>query len=210
MLDSTVLPMFLGASLVVLAMPGPAVLFVVTRSVDQGRRAGVASSLGLGLGILVHAIAATAGLSALVASSPVTYSAMKYAGAAYLVYLGVRSIVNRARHRGMLLVAPESPHRKLVLQGLVINVMNPKVALFFLAFLPQFTDAARGPLIPQLAVLGLLFVVLGTAVDTTYALLAGTAAGWFRRSSAVNGAQRYVTGSVYIGLGLFTALAGDR
>lgn len=189
-------------------MPGPAVLFVVTRSVERGRRAGVASSVGLGLGILVHAIATTAGLSALLVSSAVAYTAIKYAGAAYLVYLGVRNF--RKTEPGTLEIVPAVPHRKLVLQGLVINTMNPKVALFFLAFLPQFTDPSRGPLIPQLTVLGLTFVVLGTAVDVAYALLAGTAGGWLKRSKTVVRAQRYVSGSLYVGLGLFAAVAADR
>jgi len=209
MLNSAALPVFVLASFVVLVAPGPAVLFVVTRSLDQGRRAGVASSLGLGLGILVHAVATTAGLSALLVSSAVAYTAVKLAGAAYLVYLGIGTLVRR-EEPGALRVASDAPHRQLLLQGLAINVMNPKVALFFLAFLPQFTDPSRGPLVPQLAVLGLLFVVMGTAVDVGYALLAGTAGVWLRRSPVVSRARKYVTGSVYVGLGLFTAAARER
>jgi threonine/homoserine/homoserine lactone efflux protein len=207
-LDWGILPVFVGVSLVTLVMPGPAVLFVVTRSVDLGRRAGVASALGLGLGIFVHAVAATVGLSALLASSAVAYSVVKYAGAAYRIYLGLRNLVKR-KGPGSLQVAAPASRRKLLLQGLVVNVTNPKVALFFLAFLPQFTDPLRGPLVPQLAVLGMLFVVLGTAVDIAYALLAGAAGGWLRRRSAVARVQRYVTGGVYVGLGVFAAVAGD-
>jgi len=207
-IDPTVLPLFVGASLVVLAAPGPAVLFVVTRSVERGRRAGVASAVGLGLGIFVHALATTAGLSALLVSSAVAYSFVKYAGAAYLVWLGIRALGGRKGAAGME-VAPAAPHRRLLVQGLVVNVMNPKVALFFLAFLPQFTDPSRGPLPPQLAVLGAIFTGLGLTVDVAYALLAGTAGGWLRRSSVFTRAQRYVTGSVYMGLGLAAALARE-
>jgi threonine/homoserine/homoserine lactone efflux protein len=209
MIDPAVLPLFVGASLVMLITPGPAVLYVVTRSVEQGRRAGVASALGLVLGILVHALAATAGLSALLVSSSVAYSAVKYAGAAYLVYLGIRAFASGGAARPVGAGAA-TPHRRLLAQGLVVNVMNPKVALFFLAFLPQFTDPSRGPALPQLAALGMVFTVLGLFVDVGYALLAGTAGGWLRRSGAAARAQRYVSGSVYVGLGVAAAAARDR
>jgi len=209
MIDPAILPVFVGASLIALITPGPAVLFVVTRSVEQGRRAGVASAVGLVLGILVHAIAATVGLSALLVSSAVAYSIVKYAGAAYLVYLGIRAF-RSGKGAGPAGAGAEAPHRRLLGQGVVINVMNPKVALFFLAFLPQFTDPSRGSALPQLAALGLIFTSLGLVVDVGYALLAGTAGGWLRRSGAAARAQRYVSGTVYVGLGLAAAVARDR
>jgi threonine/homoserine/homoserine lactone efflux protein len=209
LLDPAVLPVFVGASLIALITPGPAVIFVVTRSMEQGRRAGVASAVGLVLGILVHALAATVGLSALLVSSAVAFSIVKYAGAAYLVYLGIRAFVS-GKASGAPGTVTVAPHRRLLAQGLVVNVMNPKVALFFLAFLPQFTDPSRGPMLPQLAALGLVFTALGLMVDVGYALLAGTAGGWLRRSSAFARAQRYVSGSVYVGLGVAAAVARDR
>ncbi len=179
MLDSASLPVFVIASLVLLVTPGPAVLFVVARSIDHGRWAGVVSSVGLGLGNLVHVVVVTAGLSAILVSSPMTYSTLKYAGAAYLIYLGVRKLVDRTESAQVEAIQ-NVELGVLFYQGIVVNVLNPKVALFFLAFLPQFVDPSRAHPVLQLAVLGLLFVVLGIATDIIYAFLAGTVGTWLR------------------------------
>ena len=144
MLDPTMIPVFALASLVVLATPGPAILFIVTRSIELGRGQGAACAFGLCLGILVHVVAATLGLSALLASSAVAYAIVKYAGAAYLIYLGIRTLLSSPALGETTVETTGVRPRKLLMQGLVINVMNPKVAIFFLAFLPPFTDASRG------------------------------------------------------------------
>jgi threonine/homoserine/homoserine lactone efflux protein len=200
--------LFVGASLLLLVTPGPAVLFVVARAIDHGRWAGVVSSLGLAIGTLVHLFAVVLGLSAILMTSAALYTGIKYAGAAYLIVLGIRRLLTRDEPKASRDNAPLAS-RKLLLEGIIVNILNPKSALFFLAFLPQFADPARGQLSLQLAVLGLSFIVLGLITDTLYALLAGTAGGWLRRRTAFSAMQRYVTGSVYIALGVLTILSGQ-
>src|SRR5215218_6941133 len=165
--------LFAGASILALVAPGPSVLYVVTRSVAQGRRAGGVSVLGVGLGNFSHAIAAAIGVSAIVASSAIAFSVVKYAGAAYLIYLGVRALLGRGDPP---LTAAGSPRtdRRLFWEGFVVDVLNPKVALFYLAFLPQFIDPGQGAVAPQMLVLGAVFTALGLLSDGTYALAAGT------------------------------------
>jgi threonine/homoserine/homoserine lactone efflux protein len=198
---------FLGASLALLLAPGPAVLFVITKSVERGRRAGVVASLGLGVGNLIHVIGVVVGISALLVASATAYATLKYLGAAYLIYLGVRRLLERTGPVERS-TNESSGLASLFTQGLVVNILNPKVALFFLAFLPQFADPARGSTTFQLGVLGISFVLLGILTDVGYALLAGTAGAWLSRNRVFPSVQRYVTGAVYIGLGVATALAG--
>jgi len=200
---------FLVATLALLLIPGPSVLFVVARSVEQGRRAGLASVGGGALGNLVHVCAATVGLSALLASSALAFAVVKYLGAAYLLYLGLRTLLAKEAKETHG-VGPHRSLRRIFSQGVVVYVLNPKTALFFLAFLPQFTAPARGPLAPQLFVLGSLFVLLALITDSTYALLAGTAGGWLRTNARVRRGQRYVSGGVYLALGLTAAVSGQR
>jgi threonine/homoserine/homoserine lactone efflux protein len=198
--DSTAVWLFCGAALALLAIPGPAVLYIVVQSAEQGRRVGLASVAGIHLGTLVHVAAATAGLSALIVTSAVAFSVVKYAGAAYLVYLGVRKLLERTpvehgeRRR--------EPLRRAFLRGIVVNVLNPKTALFFLAFLPQFVDPGRGAVWSQVLILGLLFVALGLVSDSLYALAAGTVGALLRRRRS---ALRIGSGVVYIGLGAAAA-----
>jgi threonine/homoserine/homoserine lactone efflux protein len=205
--DTTNLAFFAVAALVLLLVPGPAVLYVVTRSIHQGRRAGLASVLGLHVGTLVHIAAATVGLSALVVSSAVAFTIVKIAGAAYLIGLGLWTLLSRRAERDVAL-GGEPNLRRAFAQGIVVNVLNPKTALFFLAFLPQFVDVNAPHPAAQIAVLGFLFVLLGLVTDSLYALAAGTAGGLLRRSRRFTRGERYVTGTVYIGLGVATALAG--
>jgi threonine/homoserine/homoserine lactone efflux protein len=206
--DAATLGVFVLAALALLLVPGPAVLYVVARSIDQGRAAGLVSVLGVHLGSLVHVTAAAVGLSSLLVSSAVAFSVVKYAGAAYLIYLGVRALMTREEPHAVD-VAP-APLRKLLRQGAVVNILNPKTALFFLAFLPQFVDPDAGYVAAQLVFFGLVFVALGLVTDSLYALAAGTAGGWLRTSRAFAGARRWVSGTVFIGLGLATALSGSR
>ncbi|MEE9562627.1 MAG: LysE family translocator, partial [Thermoanaerobaculia bacterium] len=177
------------------------------RSVEQGPKAGFVSSLGLSVGGLVHVLAATLGLSAILVSSATAFSIVKLIGAGYLVYLGLRTLLSRDNAE---LSVSESPRGmwRIFRDGVIVNLFNPKAALFFLAFLPQFVDPARGNVALQFLGLGLLFEVLGLMSDSTYALLAGTVGVWLRTTEKVRRVQRYVTGSVYLGLGLAMALSG--
>jgi threonine/homoserine/homoserine lactone efflux protein len=178
------------------------VLYIVAQSVHGGRRAGVVSALGIASGGLVHVLAAVIGLSALLAASAEAFTVVKLLGAAYLVYLGIRTLLSRDDRIGGR--AAEPTLGRTFRQGIVVNVLNPKTALFFLAFLPQFIDADRGAVWSQALVLGLVFVGLGLVSDSLYALAAGSAAGILRRRRRV---MRYGSGLVYIGLGATAALA---
>jgi threonine/homoserine/homoserine lactone efflux protein len=206
--DASTLALFVAAALALLLVPGPAVLYIVARSVEQGRAAGLVSVVGVHLGSLVHIAAAAIGLSSLLVSSALAFNVVKYLGAAYLVFLGVRALLNRAEPEEVE-VRP-APLRKLLRQGAVVNILNPKTALFFLAFLPQFVDPDAGYAAVQIIFFGLVFVALGFVTDGLYALVAGTAGNWLRSSRAYLAMQRYVSGTVFIGLGLAAALSGSR
>jgi threonine/homoserine/homoserine lactone efflux protein len=200
--------LFCAAGLALVLIPGPNHLFIVTRSIAQGRRAGLASAFGVETGTLVHISAAAAGLSALIASSALAFDVVKYLGAAYLIYLGVRAL--RADNTPRL-EGPVSPRqtRRLYLDGVLVNVLNPKVALFFLAFLPQFIDPSR-PTGPQVLVLGLVLAGMGLTSDVLYACCASALGGWLRRRPSFWRRQRYVAAGVYLALGAAAALAGHR
>jgi threonine/homoserine/homoserine lactone efflux protein len=202
------LALFVVAAIALLLVPGPAVLYVVARSIHEGRRAGVVSVLGIHVGTLVHIAAATLGLSAIVLSSAVAFTAVKIAGAVYLVGLGVWTLLS-SRAESEVALGGERNLRRAFAQGIVVNVLNPKTALFFLAFLPQFVDADATHPAVQIAFLGLLFGALGLVTDSVWAVAAGTAGGMLRSSRRFVRSQRFVAGSVYVGLGVATALAGD-
>jgi threonine/homoserine/homoserine lactone efflux protein len=204
--ETSSLAVFVVAALALLAVPGPAVLYVVARSIHQGRRAGLASVVGIHVGTLVHIAAASLGLSALVLSSAVAFTAVKIAGAVYLVGLGLWTLFSRSAEPEVALGDSRNLRRAFA-QGIVVNVLNPKTALFFLAFLPQFVDPDASHAAVQIAVLGFLFAALGLVTDSLWALAAGTAGGLLRRSRRFVRTQRYVTGSVYVGLGVVTAFA---
>ncbi|HXJ80715.1 MAG TPA: LysE family translocator [Candidatus Methylomirabilis sp.] len=207
--DLASLAVFFVAALVLLLTPGPAVLYIVTRSIDQGRRAGLVSMLGVHTGTLVHIGAAAAGVSAILAASATAFGVVKYLGAGYLVYLGVR----RLRHRSPVLTATTPEHRRLrraFLDGIVVNVLNPKTALFFLAFLPQFVDVSRGHVGLQTLTLGVIFVLLGLVTDGGYAVTAGTAAQWLRGHPRFVASEPWISGSMYIGLGVVAALSSNH
>jgi threonine/homoserine/homoserine lactone efflux protein len=206
--DLSHLSLFITATLVLLAIPGPAVLYIVAQSVEHGRRAGLTAVCGIHVGSLVHVAAATVGLSALLVSSAVAFSAVKFVGALYLIYLGVQRLRGRDAGDGPE-VSRELDMRRVFRQGIVVNVLNPKTALFFLAFLPQFVDPDH-PAAPQIALLGLIWIVFGLLSDSVYALLSGTVGGALRRSSTFARAQRVITGLVLIGLGVLAALTGRR
>ena len=206
MLDATSLIVFMTATLALNLAPGPDMLYVIARSVGQGQKAGVISALGVGGGCLAHTFAAAFGLSALLMSSAVAYDLVKYAGAVYLVYLGVRALLGKARLQE-LSEAPPASLSGIFYQGVVTNVLNPKVALFFLAYLPQFTKAGRGSIAWQIIFLGLLFNVSGTLVNVIVALLGGRVGETFKKRPAFERTQRWFTGAVFIALGLRRAFA---
>lgn len=200
------LPVFVLAALALLLTPGPAVLYIVARSVDQGRRAGLVSVLSIEVGNSVHVLAATLGLSALLLSSALAFSIVKYLGAAYLIYLGLRRLLARDPVQQAAGFQQQSL-RRIFRQGVIVAILNPKTALFFLAFLPQFVDPSQGSMTAQLLTLGGLFVLMAVVTDSLYALLAGTAGHWLKGTRSFARAERYVVASVYIGLGVTAALA---
>ena len=201
---------FAPVALGLLVVPGPAVLYIVTRSVDQGRTAGLVSVLGIHTGSVVHVAAAAFGLSAILASSALAYSVVKYAGAAYLVILGIRKLLSKDDGDPLPEASRPRSLRRVFVQGAVVNVLNPKTALFFLALLPQFVDVSRGAVWSQMVVLGLVFMALGMVSDGTYALVASKAGGWLRSSPRFRRVQRYVSGGIYVSLGAAAALSGSR
>ena len=205
--SASTLAVFALASFLLIVVPGPAVLYVVTRSIAQGRRAGLVSMLGVEAGGLVHVTAAAIGLSAIIASSATAFTVVKLAGAAYLISIGVRRLVAREEALPAATVAGRSAKR-LFAQGVVVNVLNPKTAVFFLAFLPQFVDPARGTVTLQFLVLGLTFVAVAMVSDGAYALAAGTAGDRLRGSERVRRWLGRFSGAVFVGLGVTAALTG--
>jgi threonine/homoserine/homoserine lactone efflux protein len=191
---------FLPAGLVLLAIPGPSVLYIVATSVEGGRRKGLLSVAGIHLGSLVHVTAAVLGLSALIVSSALAFSSVKYVGAAYLVYVGIRKLLEKDEP-DEIVEQPAHSGRRVFTQGVVVNVLNPKTALFFLAFLPQFIDPDR-PVWTQTIVLGLCWIALGLLSDGAYALAGGTIGGFLRRRRKT---VRYASGGIFIGLGAVAA-----
>lgn len=209
--DATTYGLFVLASLALTLVPGPAVLYIVARSVEGGRPAGLVSVLGIGAGGFVHVTFAALGLSAILASSATAFAAVKWLGVAYLIYLGIGRFLARDEETAAVTVNRE-PLTRVFSQGVIVNVLNPKTALFFLAFLPQFVDPSRGAVPAQIALLGITFVALALCTDALYALLSGTAADWLRRKSEsprFRRAGRYFSGSVYLALGAATAISGS-
>jgi threonine/homoserine/homoserine lactone efflux protein len=202
--DGSTLLLFAGASLALLALPGPAVIYVVTRSLDQGRAAGIVSVLGVETGTFAYALAAAAGLTGLIAASETGFTIVRYAGAAYLVYLGVRKLLERAEPQD----AVSSGRSRLFLNGVLVQLLNPKIAIFFLAFLPQFADSSNGPVAVQILVLGTIFTLLAVLSDGAYVLLAGAVGGWLRTGRRARVWLARLSGGVYIGLGVSAALSG--
>jgi threonine/homoserine/homoserine lactone efflux protein len=206
--DRNSLVIFVTAAVVLLAIPGPAVLYVVGRSIGLGRGAGLVSALGIGVGTCIHVAAAAVGLSALLMSSAVAFGVVKYLGAAYLIYLGVQKLRQEESFEVSGSAAARVKLSRVFAQGIVVNVLNPKTALFFFAFLPQFVDASRGPVVRQILFLGLLFATMGVVSDSLWGLFAGTLAERLSGNRRWARSQRYVSGGMLISLGLVTAVSG--
>ncbi|MCC6607564.1 MAG: LysE family translocator [Anaerolineae bacterium] len=209
MFEWTRLATFMVAAGLLIVAPGPAVLYVVARSVDQGKLAGLVSVLGIALGAVVHSLAAAVGITAVLAASALAFSTVKYLGAAYLIYLGLTTLLKKPEAQEKIVVEPK-PLWQIFRQGFVVNLLNPKTALFFLAFLPQFADPAHGSVPLQTFILGLIFVVIALLSDSVYALLAGQLGGWLKQSQTFQQRQRYFSGLVYLALGVGTAVSGSK
>ncbi|MEO1602521.1 MAG: LysE family translocator [Pseudomonadota bacterium] len=205
MIEQGTLLTYLAVLLGFVFIPGPAVLLTLARASTGGTRVGLATGLGIAVGDLVHTAMAVIGISAVILASATLFTLVKYAGAAYLVYLGICAIRERAE-----LAPPEAggrlTPRAAFRQGLLVEVLNPKSALFFLAFLPQFVDPAGGIVWLQLSILGVLFVAFGFFATAVTAVAAGGLGRWLRRHPAVMRWQGKVVGGIYCGLGLRLAL----
>ena len=204
LIDGSTWIAFAAAATLLVIFPGPNVLYIISQGVGQGRRAGVVSALGVETASIVHVLAAVFGLSALLASSASAMQAVKYAGASYFIYLGVKALRSKSHgdERPDISVAAK-PLRGIYVQGMIVNLFNPKVALFFLAFLPQFVDPSRGSVPLQLLALGLTMVILGTISDLSYALISGTGRSFFlNRSGGSNPFSRSLTAGFYFVLAI--------
>jgi threonine/homoserine/homoserine lactone efflux protein len=208
MIAASSLAIFTLAALGLLLIPGPAVLYIVTRSVAQGRKAGLASVLGIELAGLCHSVAAAFGLSAILVASALAFSVVKYVGAAYLVYLGIRALVSKGSQESEDGAPPRSTSQ-LFRKGFVVNILNPKTALFFYAFLPQFVDPSRGSPVLQILMLGGLFVLMATFTDSAYALLGSGVGRLVMKQAGFRRVQRYVSAGIYMALGVAAAVGGE-
>lgn len=209
MIEAKSILLFMLATLTLNITPGPDMLYVIARSVGQGRAAGIFSSLGIAAGCVVHTLLVACGLAGLLATVPVAYAVIKYAGAAYLIFLGVRTIADRQRVKFDRPIT-NAGLGAIFFQGVLTNVLNPKVALFFLAFLPQFVDQAKGHVALQVITLGVLFNTLGTIVNVNVALAASFTGGRFKGWLDNAVLFRWLTGSIFIGLGIRLALLERR
>jgi threonine/homoserine/homoserine lactone efflux protein len=209
MIASTQLYLFMAAALALLLIPGPAVLYITTRSATQGRLAGLVSVLAIETANFIQAAAAALGLSAILLSSALAFDVVKYLGAAYLIYLGLRKLFTPDNGSEKEEVKRESLSR-VYWQGFFVNILNPKTALFFFAFLPQFIDPAKGNVIGQNLMLGAIFVGMAIITDSMYALLASSLAARLSGNKRFQKGQRIFAGLIYIGLGITTALAGTK
>lgn len=207
--DGSTLVTFSIAAIVLFIIPGPAVLYIITRSLAGGRRAGLVSVAGIHMGSLVHIGAAIAGLSALLATSAVAFGTVKWAGAAFLIYLGVRTFLNRADTGKQPTAIEPAPLRTVFRQGFVVNALNPKTAVFFLAFVPQFVDSSRSTT-SQILILSALFILLGVISDGLYATVFGSVGQRLTRTNWWSTGRWAVPATMYIGLGLFAGLAGGH
>ena len=200
---------FMAAALALNLTPGPDMLYVTARSVSDGRAAGVLSAFGIATGTLVHIAALALGVAALLAAVPLAYDAVRIAGAVYLVVIGIQ-LIARPRRAAAVANLPRSRLRVIFMQAVVTNVLNPKVALFFLAFLPQFVDRAAGPPVPQILLLGLLFDIQGTLVNVAVAWLASRGTSWLRASERRVAMLQRTTGALFVALGARLAAAVNK
>lgn len=197
---------FIAFSLVIIAIPGPSVMFAISRALVLGKRGAVLTVVGNGIGVLVQALAVAVGLGVLIQANDLLMHAIRLAGAAFLVYLGFNSI--RHRRDGLDISAPVDPPKSthLLRESIIVGISNPKTIVFFTAIFPQFVNAAAGPIVWQMVELGFVFVFFGISGDAVYALAAGAARDWFARSPQRLVVIRTIGGSLILGLGIVTAI----
>ena len=200
---------FIAATIVLVMLPGPNLLYIVGNGISGGRRAALASAVGVELGTLVHVIAAALGLSAILQSSALAFSTIKYLGVAYLAYLGIKALRAKPNDESSLATTPHATAR-IMARGLVVNVLNPKVSLFFLAFLPHFIDTERGAITQQVLVLGAVFFALALTIDAVYAMGSGALGRWLQRRPTLFRQQDRIAGIVYLALAGFAATQGGH
>ena len=200
------LSLFIIATLTLVFMPGPNTLYIIARSIQQGRKAGIVSSLGVQFGSIFHIAAAAFGISALLISSPLAFSVVKYAGAIYLIYLGIKTLLTKEKSAGFKETKP-ARLKEVFYQGTIVQLLNPKTALFFFAFLPQFIEPSRGAIALQIILLGAILMCLGTLSDVTYTMASGSLANLMRGNLKFLQVQRYFAATVYLSLALLTALS---
>lgn len=208
MIDTTSYSVFLLAAFTLLIIPGPAVLYITARSIEQGRMAGIVSTLGIGTGAFVHVTFAALGLSALLVSSALAFMVVKYLGAAYLIYLGVTTLMSKTK-ADVDAEFQVQPLRKIFTQGIIVNILNPKTALFFFAFIPQFVNP-DGNVTLQILFLGATFILMAICTDGLYAIFAGTIGNYLRGNQRFANAQKWFSGIVYIFLGVLTAFSSAK
>lgn len=208
--DPSTLGLFITASLILLFIPGPAVLYIVARSIDQGRLAGIVSVLGITTGTFFHVTAAALGITAILVASALAFNMVKYLGAVYLIYLGLKKLISQNKNNAGTEAGAFKNQKMSVIfyQGILVNVLNPKTALFFFAFLPQFANPSTGNFTIQILFLGLIFISLGVVSDSLYALLAGSLGKWLKSNTHFLTFHHRIAGCIYILLG-FMALAAS-
>lgn len=209
MFDGTTITLFFITCLALAATPGPDMMYVLARSIGQGRMAGIASLLGISTGFLIHIFAAAFGLSTFLRTSDTAFQVVKYAGAVYLIYLGIRTLLS-GENVGSVSGFRKSTLVSIYRQGFITNVLNPKIPLFFLAFIPQFVNPSRGSVALQFIVLGLLLNLAGTIVQTLIVLLSTPIAAWIKKNPKFLKLQKQFTGGVFISLGAGLALAKSK
>jgi threonine/homoserine/homoserine lactone efflux protein len=197
--------LFLVASALLTIAPGPDIVYVLTRGITQGRKAGFAAALGFATGVIFHTALAALGIAALIRSSEVAFSLVRYAGAAYLIYIGVRAVTSKSAF-ALETGNGKRALRTIYMQSVVGNVLNPKVTLFFLSFLPQFVNAAAGHLETQMLLLGVIFMVQTVVIFGTVALFSGFIGDWLKRKPAIGDRLNLFAGLTFIGLGIRVAL----
>jgi threonine/homoserine/homoserine lactone efflux protein len=208
MVDGATLGLFAAAALVLVITPGPNTLYIITRSIQQGQRAGIISCFGIAAGTLVHITTAALGISALLVTSTTLFRLVQFAGAAFLCYLGMKTLLSPTQVVTDHQSAPQQPLASVFTQAMTVNLLNPKTALFFIAFLPQFIDATRDDITLQIMILGGLLITLGGCSDLAYALIAGKLGEWLRSNCRFWRLQRWCAGLVYLGIGVAAALTG--
>ncbi len=204
MIDPQLFTLFIIAAIILLLTPGPAVLYITSRSIEQGKHAGFASVLGISVGTLFHILATTCGLSILVMQSPILFNTIKIIGAGYLIYLGIKTYSQKQLFNFDSVESSQANLKKIFIDGIIVNTFNPKAILFFLAFIPQFLNLEYGHIAMQTLFYGVSFLVLAVCSDIVYVLLSQPLRRFLQRSTNFQQYQKYIVGSIYVALGVLT------